>query len=119
MNRRHFIIYISGSYRGNTEVNILKARKQAIELWELGFTILTPHLNTQHFELDCHIPENEYIKGDIEILKRCNGLFMLDNWQDSEGARKEYQVAQQEGLPIFHNLMELTNWIQEKERNVG
>lgn len=114
MNRRKILVYLSGAYSGNIEANIQKARQTAIKLWELGYTVFTPHLNTIHFEKDCQIPYQDYLIGDLVILKRCDIIFMLDNWQISNGARQEYDLAIALNIPIVHNIEALEMWYAQK-----
>jgi len=96
------ILYIAGKYRGDIDANIAAARKVAIELWEAGFTVICPHLNTAHFERDCSIPEDNYIKGDLHILSRCDAVIMLEGWQQSEGAMIEHMMAKEWGIPVYY-----------------
>jgi len=119
MNRRHLIIYIAGKYRGNIEENIHTAREMTIKVWEAGFTCICPHLNTIHFERDCKCPEESYLEGDIEIVKRCNAVLMLEGWQESIGATDEHDFAHREGIPILYNMSDLVKWADEKENKNG
>jgi hypothetical protein len=96
------IAYISGKYSGNIEENIENARKVAIELWEKGYSVLCPHLNTIHFELDCKCTYEDYIKGDLELLARCDAIVMLQGWNGSKGAVREKEFAQSLGMPIYY-----------------
>ena len=112
-DKRLLLIYIAGKYsNGNIEINIQRAREAAKGVWEAGFTALCPHLNTQHFEIDCLCEYDDYILGDLTMLIRCDGIFMMKDWEDSAGALGEHYVAQQCGIPIFKSLEELNtyNW---------
>jgi hypothetical protein len=104
------IIYISGKYSDDTQekidVNIALARKHAIKLWEAGYTVICPHLNTANFEKDCSIKWEDYIKGDLEIVSRCDAVVMLHNMNDSQGALMERTVALEKGIPVFHSTSE-------------
>ena len=111
-NKRKFLIYISGAYMGkdngqSIDRNIRLAREAAIELWEKGYTVICPHLNTQNFEKDCTCIYEDYLIGDCEIVKRCDGVFMLDNWEESNGASIEKQTALENGIPVFFTIKEL------------
>lgn len=97
------IIYVAGKYRAETkegvEANIQKARETAIKLWQLGWAVICPHLNTAHF--DGEAPDSVWLEGDKEILRRCDAIYMLDNWRESEGARAELELAISIGLDVF------------------
>jgi len=109
-SKRSIIVYIAGKYSGpegketdyaETGINILKARRIAVEVANKGFTPLCPHLNTAHFQFDCKCTYEDYLKGDLEMLSRCDYICMVPGWEDSPGARVEYDFAKKAGIPIF------------------
>ncbi len=105
------LIYVSGKYSGKNHEeihqNIMEARKWAIEIWKLGYVAICPHLLTYHFEDDIHLDHEEYIRRDLAILRRCDGLFACPNWKDSPGAREEVDFAEATGIPIYYDLKQL------------
>ena len=114
------LIYIAGKYTGVTyaevEKNIIDARRAAIDLlskkWEKGFFPVTPHLNTAHFEsmreiVFCNIDYDFWLKGTKEILKRCDGILLLENWIYSSGAIEEKKYAEKLGIPIYYSIDEI------------
>jgi hypothetical protein len=98
------VVYISAPYRSNSingiHENIEIARRVALRYWRKGFAVICPHLNTAYF--DGAISDEEILAGDIEILKRCDGIVMCGNWKDSEGARNELVIAQAQKKIIFY-----------------
>lgn len=95
------IIYLAGKYTGDVDRNIADARKVAVACWEKGYATICPHLNTSHFEIDCGATYEDYMKGDMEILLRCDAIVMLPGWEDSPGARMERECAIQYGTPVY------------------
>ena len=97
------IIYVAGKYRGasDSEVhdNIEHARRAAIKLWREGYAVITPHLNTAFFGGSC--PDETWLKGDLEILKRCDAIYLLSGWGSSQGAREELKLADSLGLEVL------------------
>ncbi len=89
------VIYISGQYRnktiGGTFKNIMHARDAAIKLWNENWIVICPHLNT--FSMDGLCPDNVWLKGDLEILRRCDSIYMLSGFRSSSGAMEEYKLA--------------------------
>lgn len=62
------------------------AGKWAIRVMSLGGCIaLTPHLNSAHMECDFNQPPEFWYEGDIEIMLRCDAVFMLPNWLGVQG----------------------------------
>ncbi len=118
------VIYIAGKYTGKThgpesyieiERNILVAREYAIKVMTLGngkCIALTPHLNSSHMECDFNRMGNEFwYKADIEMMLRCDAVFLLPNWTDSTGAKLEREAALKAGLPVFEDLAELSHYL--------
>ena len=97
------VIFVSGKYRDTTEYlvfeNILHARRVAFRLWQEGWAVICPHTNTI---LMTHDQPLVFIRGDLEILKRCDAIYLLNNWQNSEGARGELKSAKELGLEIYY-----------------
>jgi hypothetical protein len=117
MRKRNILIYTSGKYTATNpdgsfdidqiEKNIQLAREHTIKLWEKGYTVLCPHLNTAHFEKDANLRWEDYINGDLELLSRCDICYMLPGWRDSKGALVEYSHAKKREIPIVTSLDEL------------
>ena len=49
-----------------------------------------------------HDPWEEHIAKDIINLIDCEGIYMLQGWEDSQGARIEYAVAKELGKVVFY-----------------
>ena len=93
-------------YKMNAEDddNIARAENVAIQLWKLGWAVICPHKNTAYFEIYeavAGIPKATWLNGDLEMLKRCDAIFMLHNWQRSAGARIEHDYAVDYDIPVF------------------
>lgn len=97
------VIFVSGKYRDETEYlvfeNILHARRVAFRLWQEGWAVVCPHANTI---LMTHDRPDIFLLGDLEILKRCDAIYMLNNWQRSEGAKGELKLAVELGLEVYY-----------------
>lgn len=96
------LIFVSGPYRGDIDGNIARARVVAISLWKQGYAVICPHLNTAHFDGYC--PDKVWLDGDMEIMARCDIVYMMRDWRDSVGARKEHEVAHNLGMEIIYEL---------------
>lgn len=77
------VIYVAGKYKANIEwglvENIRHAERIALELWRQGWAVICPHKNTAHFggSLRGYNTEREWLDGDLEILRRCDAIYML------------------------------------------
>lgn len=102
------IAYISGKYRDKSlsaiDENIQLARRAAKHLWSEGWAVICPHSNTAFMDGVC--PDEQFLNGDLSIINRLNpgtdAMFMLPNWEDSEGARREREVAHGRMLRVYY-----------------
>ena len=92
------LVYVAGKYSGNVETNIKHAEKVSIDLIRQGYAVITPHKNTAYYDIDY----DTIIKMDLEILSRCDIIYMLKGWEESKGAKIEYDFARKEGINIFY-----------------
>jgi hypothetical protein len=108
------VVYIAGPFRGpNTweiEQNIRRAEALALEVWRLGAACICPHTNTRFYQGAA--PDNIWLEGDLEIVRRCDAVLMTPDWQRSSGARGEYDLAFSLEIPIFFSLYSLSSWVQ-------
>jgi hypothetical protein len=92
------------------EEHIQLAEKFAVEIWNAGFAVFTPHLNTRHFETKTKVAESIYQAFDLFILKQVDCIFVLPNWKESKGGRKEIEMALKNSIPIFDSVKEMIKW---------
>lgn len=100
------LIYTAGPYSetagvGTVEENIERAREAAVKLWDMGYTVICPHLNTAHFEKVTSLSNKVFVDRDLEIVQVCDGIVMLPYWEQSRGAVRELEHARQCGLAVF------------------
>jgi hypothetical protein len=44
----------------------------------------------------------DYLRDDLGLLLKCDGVALLTGWRDSKGANLEHHVAQALGMPREH-----------------
>lgn len=107
------IIYIAGPYRGTTpwqvELNIHRARELGAAVASLGGLPVIPQANTAHF--DGLAPDQFWLDGTLELMRRCDAVMLTRDWARSSGARAEREEALRLGLPVFEDLGKLTAWL--------
>lgn len=96
------LMYISGKYTGQNKKEVAEnislasaAGKNIIDMYP-GYFPIIPHNNTAHFEDHVYQTDIDYdywLNGYIELLERCDAIYMLRNWRESNGAMKEYKQA--------------------------
>lgn len=97
------VAYIAGPYRSKTingiVQNIRNAEKIAIKYWKIGYAVICPHKNTSL--LDGLLDDDVFLSGLIDIMKKCDVVIMMKDWQKSEGAIEEYNKAREFGIEII------------------
>jgi hypothetical protein len=90
-------LYLSGPIAGYPEGNRPAFDTATEQLRTAGYGVLNP--------FDIEQPDHswaECVRLDlIEMLKCCDSVAVLDNWQCSRGAILEVHVAKELGLPVL------------------
>ena len=92
------------------ERNIREAEAQAVRLWDAGFGVLCPHLNTCHFECLSTAEPEAYLEADNRLLLACDYVFALSRWRESAGAKAEIALAKKNDIPVFFDEESLQMW---------
>jgi len=91
-------IYIAGPMTGLPEHNFPAFHAAAERLQEAGWETVNP---AENFGGRTDLPRESYLRADIELLAACDAVAMLPGWEDSRGAKLEYLIAWELGMPIF------------------
>lgn len=98
------VAFISGPYRAETiagvVANIRAAEAVAAKYWRLGYAVICPHKNSALMDGIC--PDEVWLSGDLEILRRCDVIVMMSNYIESSGAVDELEVARLQGLAVIY-----------------
>ena len=97
------VLYLASPYRGRNEwdtyLNITSAHLAAKQIWSKGHACISPVSNTAWMgEMNDH---NFWMRGDLEILARCDGLVLNLGWEKSHGCNEEYQEAIRLNMTIY------------------
>ncbi len=101
------LLYVAGPYSANEtyseQDHIKRAEQVSIQLIKQGFHVISPHKNTSGYEKyeDDKITFDTWIKMDLNILKRCDGIYLFGDWSHSKGAMIELKYAHKHTMPIF------------------
>jgi len=103
MNNRKLIM-VCGPYRAESvwEItqNIIKARSIAAQLWSEGWDVFCPHANTAHFDGICE--DDVWLNFTCRMLTYCDAVYMMENWENSEGSQREYELASKLNKEIIY-----------------
>lgn len=107
------VVYIAGPYRESSyweqENNVRRAEALALEVWRAGAACICPHANTRFFQGAAD--DEVWLKGDIEIMDRCNAVLMTRDFARSKGAVAEWEHAKKVGLRVLYSIEELREWL--------
>ncbi len=97
------VVYIAGPFRAENawevEQNIRRAEELSLELWREGIAAICPHTNTRFFQGAA--PDDVWLAGYLEVLRRCDAVLTVDEWTHSAGAQAEVEEAQRCGVKVF------------------
>lgn len=101
------VLYISGPFSHPDPVhgipkNIMRASEAALVAWWSGWAVICPHKNCEGYQHAAGIPYETWIEGDLELLRRADAICMVGVWTNSPGALREYRLARDLGLPVYH-----------------
>jgi hypothetical protein len=109
------LVYVAGKF-GDPSVfrrsaNTLQALGWSGAIIRAGMGALCPHaaLGPLHGEF----PEKRAMAVCLEMLSRCDAVFLLPGWEDSRGSRKEVLFASKKGTPVFTDFVKLLEWAEE------
>jgi len=108
------VVYVAGPFTAKTawdiENNIRRAEELGFEVAKAGAMPLIPHANTRWFHGQC--TAEFWYEGTLELLRRCDAIILVKDWDTSKGARGEEAEAKRLGLPVFYatQIGELHHW---------
>jgi len=106
------VVYVAGPISAETgyqvEMNIRAAEEVARDLLNLGFAPICPH-SFERFHQGL-LDYDDWMRVDLEILSRCDAIFMVHGWEGSKGSMTELNWAHQNDYPIFYTLNQIKKW---------
>lgn len=111
------VVYIAGPFRANlpwhVELNVREAELWSAHVARVGGVPLCPHTMYRFF--DKMQPDEFWLEATSELLRRVDAVLMLPEWELSEGAREEMQLAIRLETPVFlgTEFQALIEWLKE------
>lgn len=105
------MVYVAGPYRGKTRRDVAKNIQRAVDVGEeianMGMVPMIPHAATGPLD---GVQDDEYwLDATMEMMIRCDAVYMMSDWGRSDGARLERDMAIELGIPVFYFLDVLDN----------
>ncbi len=110
------IIFIAGPFRAanawEIAENIRRAERLAHKVNKIeGCFAYCPHANTAHF--DGALDDRVYLEGNLELLRRCDALILVEGWEESEGTAAEIAYAKEMDILVCCHVFELQHYKQK------
>ena len=91
-------IYIAGPMTGLPEHNFPAFHTAADRLRQAGWDVVNP---AENFGGRRDLPRASYIRADVALLIECHAMALLPGWAESRGAKLEYLLARELGIPVI------------------
>ena len=98
-------IYISGKITGMDYADAFTLFDQAENILALA-----GHMPVNPMKSEGETPGKrwaEYIAEDVLLIDQCDAIYMMANWQTSDGAKVERHLCEVLGKPIFYAASEI------------
>jgi hypothetical protein len=94
-------IYISGAITNNpnAKAQFDKAKQTLLEL-NKGYEPISP-MDLPHYH---NQKWSSYMREDIKALMDCKGIYLIEGWKESKGARIENELAESLDFKIIYEL---------------
>jgi hypothetical protein len=100
-------IFVSGALNSNSVGFMNNMRKMWLmgrEVEKLGVRIYVP-INDFMMSMICGcLTHEEYYNRDLMELEHCDAMVMVEDYENSVGAKGERELAQKLGIPIFETI---------------
>lgn len=125
MSLRDMMVYVAGPItKGLIMENMRQAHAAGVLLVQKGFSVFVPHASCfwGHQVTECGtgvapgaevdgVHYETWMEMDFAVIRKCSMLLRLPG--ESAGADREVEYAQQIGVPVFHSIEELVNWVND------
>jgi hypothetical protein len=97
-------IYLSGKITGlDKEVYTRQFERAEIFYKTSGFDVINPvKIGEEVLKINPKAEWQDFMIRDLEALKTCTHIALLEGWEESKGAKKEKAEAEKMGLEIMY-----------------
>lgn len=110
MEKKIKLVYVAGKYRSKwgffgVAKNILRAWYYGRKVAKTGLFPVVPHGNTAFFDFGWpKISDDLILPACIEIMKRCDAVYVMPRYIESKGTMAEIDAAKKAGIPVFFTI---------------
>lgn len=96
-------VYISGPITGHEDY-MLNFKDAETYLTEQGYIVFNPAAVNSQMPTDTTY--DEYMQIAMTMLAMCDAIYLLEGWEQSRGANREYGYALAKGMKIIREVEE-------------
>jgi nucleoside 2-deoxyribosyltransferase len=104
-------IYIAGKLSDPNTIeyikNVSNMMDQAQAVKELGFSVFVPAIDILmgiKFGYDLY---SDYFDNSLPWLAKADAVILVPGWETSKGTKRELAIAEELGIPVFENIIDL------------
>jgi hypothetical protein len=108
------LIYIAGKLNGDAceyIQNVHRMVQHGEAVRQLGCAVALPCNDFIHGLVMGNHDYNDYFVNNIEILKRCDAIALVEGWEDSKGTDMEIDYAIDHAIPVLYDLDEVKEYV--------
>ncbi|HDT2145345.1 TPA: DUF4406 domain-containing protein [Enterobacter roggenkampii] len=109
--QRKPVVFITGPMTGYHNFNRDEFNTEARILEERGFTVLNPAI------LPDGLRHDQYLQITLAMLEQADAVFLLNGWENSVGATREFDRADELGLLFLYQDWESVSIAVLRKRN--
>lgn len=114
------IVYIAGKLSDMAVKylkNVSNMMEEAEKVKELGMVPIIPALDLLQGIKFGYDHYGDYFNMNIQILTRCDAVYLCPGWETSKGTLKEIRVAKHYDIPVIDDLYVLADWCREEMKD--
>lgn len=97
-------VYLSGKITGRTKSDYETQFSRAEQFYiGCGFEVVNPcKISDRLLKINPKADYEDFMKEDLNALRGCTHIALLEGWEDSKGAKREKAEAEKIGLEVMH-----------------
>lgn len=100
------LVYVAAPYTAKSEferkLNVEAARYAGHKIAKEGLFPVMPTVNSAGFD---DVGDYDFwIKGTLELMRRCDAVYVVDGYHNSNGVSGEISEAMRLGIPIYFSI---------------
>ena len=97
-------IYLSGKITGREKEDYTRQFARAESFYKTGgFDVVNPvKIGEEVLKINTKAEWQDFMIRDLEALRTCTHIVLLEGWEESKGAKMEKAEAEKIGLEIMH-----------------